>query len=38
MEVELAEPDLMTRTISSDNDKKHIMNNLAMAIIKRGNK
>lgn len=35
MEVELAEPDLMTRCIPNEADKKSIMNNLAMAIVKR---
>jgi glutathione synthase/RimK-type ligase-like ATP-grasp enzyme len=35
MEVELAEPDLMTRTISNSAHKEIIINNLAKTIIKR---
>ncbi len=35
MEIELAEPDLMTRTIPDETERKTVINNLARAIIKR---
>jgi glutathione synthase/RimK-type ligase-like ATP-grasp enzyme len=35
MEIELAEPDLMTRTIQDETERKTVIKNLAMAIIKR---